>query len=194
VRRFLRGWRKRYPFPVEWVDDRANKQLRRAEDAWMAQFAGATALKRRQVAAVVAWHGASPFGLGAGGVDVDTPAHVRRCVRAALAANGADEALERLVGAGGVAGWEPSLASAVLAACRPDLYAVGDKGTLRALEALGLLVRRDHHAALGPLDWWPYQRECRRLAEVSDLSLRQVAQALRAGSDRAPALPTAPMR
>ena len=27
LRKFIGQWRKRYPYPVEWVDNRANKRL-----------------------------------------------------------------------------------------------------------------------------------------------------------------------
>jgi hypothetical protein len=190
MRTFLRRWRRRYPQPVAWVDDRANKAARRSEAAWLEQFEGRDSLKRREVRALVDWRlqglateqqlalrGLADWG------------HARRCVKRALEATSPTDALDRLLGeCGGIAGWRPAMASAVLAACRPDRYAVVDDRALRALAGLGVLVPASPDR-VDRGDWWPYLRACRDLSRVSGLSLRSVAQALCAAAEEAPRLP-----
>ena len=162
MRAFLRRWRRRYPAPVAWADDRANKAARRSEKAWLAQFEGRSSLKRREVRALVRWrfHGlATEEQLALRGVeDTASWGHARRCVKKALAATSPTDALDCLLGdQGGIAGWRPAMAGALLAACRPDDYAVVDDRALQALAGLGLMdpvttegVDRD--------DWEPFLR------------------------------------
>jgi len=195
-RRFLRRWRRRYPLPVPWVDDRANKQVRRSEDQWLAQFAGAANLRRRDVISLVVWRlGGDTGAMERALAGIDGPAawgHARRAIKKALAASNPMEALDRLVGeVGAIPGWSPALASALLAACRPEAYVAGDDRALRTLEALGLSERVEE-GAFTRTDWWPYLRTCRRLAALSDLSPRDVGRALWAAADDAPGLPPAP--
>jgi len=190
LRTFLRRWRRRYPGPVPWVDDRANKAARRSEAAWLEQFAGRSSLKRREVKALVGWRFddvATEQQLALRGLD--DWGHARRCVKKALGATSPTDALDCLLGErGGIAGWRPAMASALLAACRPDRYAVVDERALRALAGLGVVtpVTAD---GVDPGDWWPYLRACRDLARRSGLPLRSVAQALWAAAEESPKLP-----
>lgn len=195
LRTFLRRWRRRYPQPAPWADDRANKQARRSEAAWLAQFEGRRSLKRREVKALVRWRfqgDDAEQALAMEGVeDAVRWGHARRCVKRALEATSPTDALDCLLAdSGGIPGWRPAMASGLLAACRPDRYAVVDVRALRALGGLGAMtpVTTDG-VARG--DWWPYVRACRDLARVSGLSLRSVSQALWAAAGEAPKLPVA---
>ena len=196
LRKFLRQWRTRYPLPVEWADDRANKQYRRSESRWLEQFEGATSLKRRQVRVLIAHRFvAEPERRAKAMAGLESPnswGRARRAINKALEEPSPTAALDHLVGDGsGIPGWDPETATTVLAACRPKRYLVADTRALVALRGLGLCAPRDterFHAA----DWWPYLRACRKLAEVSGLSLRAVGQALRAAGEAAPRLPEPP--
>lgn len=194
VRRFLRQWRKRYPHPVAWVDDRANKQFRRSELRWLAQFAGAEVLKRREVATLLTWRsGLRPALLAEASPGIEGPAawgHARRRIKKALAEPSPSAALDLLLGEqGGIPGWGPVAASVVLGACRPDTYVVADERCLRSLVALERYTPRAD-GTFARADWLPYLAVVRDLAALSELSARQVAQALWAGADRAPELPS----
>jgi len=195
LRKFVRQWRRRYPFSVEWVDDRANKQLRRSEANWLARFEGTASLKRRQVRALVGWR----FGdqrarreLALAGIDSPTSwGRVQRAIKSALKESSPTAALDRLLGdKHGPTGWGAAMASTVLAACRPKTYVVADERALRTLNALGLLVPHSLDE-FDRLDWWPYLRACRELAMLSGVSLRDVYRALRVAADEAPRLPPA---
>jgi len=178
------------------VDDRSNKQCRRSEAQWLGQFREATSLKRREVAALIEWRfaGDEPEKQKAmhGVTGPAQSGHARRCVKKALATPSATAALDCLLGdRGGIPGWGPAMASAVLAACRPDIYCVADSRALRTLRALDLYspnlddeFTRD--------DWWPYLSISRKLATISGLSLQEVARALWAAADDAPRLPATP--
>jgi len=195
LRKFIRQWRRRYPHPVDWIDNRANKQCRRSEAAWLAHYEGADALKRRDVAALIDWKaGGQPDLKDALMGGITGPAasgHARRCIRKALATASPMLALDFLLeDRAGIPGWGPAMASAVLCACRPDAYAAGDPRRLRSLAALDL-CRPCAEGEFLREDWLPYLRACRRLSEVCGVSLRGVAQALWAGADHAPNLPTA---
>ena len=190
LRKFVRRWRRRYPIPVEWVDDRANKQLRRSEAEWLAQFEGAASLRRRDVRSLIAWKFASDADRtreSLGGIA--TPGawgHARRCIVRALAASSASTALEGLLGeTGGVPGWGPEMASVVLSVCRPNLYTLADLRAARTLKALDFLTSRSE-GEFSRLDWMPYLNACRNLAEQSGAPLRAVYQALWAAADDAP--------
>lgn len=193
VRKFIRQWRKRYPHPVPWIDNGANRQCRKSEARWLAQFEGRALLKRREVVALVGWRFSEPSAEGERALrGVTGPfesGHARRCIKKALATTGALSALDCLLEeSGGIPGWGPAMASAVLAACRPDIYAVADGRALGALRALGLTPpREDDEFRRG--DWWPYLRTCRSLATLCDVSLCEVTQALRAAGSTAPSLP-----
>jgi hypothetical protein len=198
IRRFMRQWRKRYPYPVAWADERANKQCRRSEGEWLAQFEGATDLRRRQVTMLVEWRFAdAPVPRHHALQGIAGPAawgHARRRIKKALAASSPTAALDLLVAdEGGVPGWGPEMASVVLAACRPDLYTIADHRALRTLQALKLHLPRSEEE-FARLDWWPYLTVCRRLTDVCGLSLRSVHHALRAAADEAPNLPEPPER
>lgn len=194
VRRFLRQWHRRYPYPVAWVDDRANKQMRKSESRWLAQFSGAEVLKRREVTALLSWRSAHrPALLAEASAGIDGPAawgHARRRIRKALAEPSPSAALDLLLGEeGGIPGWGPVAASVVLAACRPDTFVVADERCLRSLGALErYTVRAD--GAFERADWLPYLAAVRDLVVMSELSARQVVRALWAGADRAPELPS----
>jgi hypothetical protein len=195
VRKLIRQWRKRYPFPVDWVDDRANRMCRRSESEWLAQFDGASNLRRREVLALARWRLADQPDRSADALSAITgPAewgHARRCIKRALATANPVGALDCLLGeSGGVPGWGPEMASAILAACRPDAYPVADRRALQTLRVLDL------HSPVGSdafsrADWWPYVRLCRQLAMIGGVSLREVRQALWAAGDEAPKLPRA---
>jgi hypothetical protein len=194
-RRFIRRWRSRYPFPAPWVGDGANKRYRRSESLWLAQFDGAESLKRRQVVALIEWRythrerDREECLLGVTGPKES--GHARRCIKKALATRSEIAALDCLCGdSGGIPGWGPEMASAVLAACRPGTYVVADRRALRTLNALGLHTPyKDNEFSRG--DWWPYLRICRKLAHSCGVSQRDVGRALVAAADEAPKLPTA---
>ena len=198
LRKFLRRWRRRYPFPFEWVDDRTNRSSRKSESAWLEQFAGAAVLRRREVRAIVEWRFASqPDRMAKAFAAVETPGtwgHARRCIKKALADHNASSALDRLLGErDGVPGWDPPVASALLATCRPDRYVVADERSLRTLRALGLYPFPPASEFLRD-DWWPYLSRCRQLARDVGMSLRGVEQALWAAADHAPERPKVPKR
>jgi hypothetical protein len=193
MRKFIRQWRRRYPYPAAWIDNRANKQCRRSEREWLAQFAGAEVLKRREVAALIEWK----FGGQANRKEqalggIASPAawgHARRCIKKALAASSPTVALDHLLGErGGISGWGPAMASVVLAACRPGVYTIADQRALRTLKALDVFSPHSQDEFVR-LDWLPYLKVCGRLARLGDMSLRDVDQALWAAADRAPQLP-----
>lgn len=196
LRKFLRQWRLRYPNPGEWVDDRANRQCRRSESRWLAQFEGSTGLKRRDVRVLIARRfSTDPDREAKARSGIESPnswGRARRSIKRALEEHSPNAALEHLVGdGGGIPGWDTETASMILAACRPKTYLVADARTLAALEGLGLCSPRDGERVL-PSDWWPYLRACRHLAKVSGLSLRAVGQALWAAGPEAPKLPQRP--
>lgn len=196
VRKFIRRWRRRYLYPVDWMDNRANKQCRRSEAEWLAQFEDAPVLKRREVRALIEWRFAGEVRDQAL-QGIDGPAawgHARRQIKKALATRSPTEALDLLLGEqGGIPGWGPAVSSVVLAACRPDIYALADHRVLRTLAALNLYSPRGDREFVR-LDWWPYLRACRELARLCELPLRGVAQALWAAADEAPDLPGTPER
>jgi uncharacterized protein YjiS (DUF1127 family) len=197
LRRFIRAWRRRYPYPVPWVDDRANKQCRRSEEQWLGQFDGSSMVKRKDLLALVLWKvGGQDDRLEQAFQGVTGPAnlgHAKRCIRKALATSNAMTALEGLVGeTGGIPHWDPSMSSVVLAVCRPKVYAIADERALRTLAVLNLYSPAVD-GRFRSVDWVPYLRACRRLAELSAVSLRDVSRALWAAADDAPNLPkTAP--
>lgn len=193
LRRFVRQWRKRYPLPVPWVDERANRQCRRSEAEWLEQFKDVPVLKRRQVISLALWKFAGNGVLMEEAVKaVEAPGdwgHARRSIKKALAATNVTEALDCLIAeAGGVNGWGPEMASTILSACRPGSYAVIDVRALRSLRALGLHEPAQPDTVVRS-DWWPFLRWCRELSELSGLSLTSVRQALWAAADDAPDLP-----
>jgi hypothetical protein len=200
VRRFIRRWRKRYPYPVPWISDGANKQCRKSEAQWLAPFEGATVLRRRQVTALVEWTFAGDAAKRETALHGITgprhSGHARRCIERALTTTSATGALDRLLDEqGGIPGWGPAMASAVLAACRPDTFVVADHRALRTLRALALYPPGppagpgDAEGEFARADWWPYLRICRKLASSCGVSLREVGHALRAAADDAPRLP-----
>lgn len=193
MRKFIRQWRKRYPFPFPWVDDRANKQYRRSEAQWLASFDGATTLRRRDVVHLIEWRFGSQTDEKEHALDgVTGPSesgHTRRCIKRALEAPNPTEALDQLLGErGGIRGWGPAMASVVLAVCRPDTYVIADHRALRSLGALGLYSAHSEGDFV-PEDWWPYLRICRRLAKDCGVSLPEVVHALTAAAEEAPKLP-----
>ncbi|HXP33619.1 MAG TPA: hypothetical protein VN820_06345, partial [Acidimicrobiales bacterium] len=193
VRKFIRQWRRRYPLPYAWVGNAANRQCRKSEEKWLAQFDGTAQLRRRQIVALIDWrfaHDASRREKALRGVTGPRESgHAKRCIKKALAASGENAALRFLVeNEGGIPGWGAAMSSAVLAACRPEVYLVADHRALRSLDALGLYTPR-HTDEFTSVDWWPYLRICRRLAHSCGVSLREVGQALRAAADDAPKLP-----
>jgi hypothetical protein len=198
IPKFLRQWRRRYPLPFDWVDDGANKRLRRSETEWLSQFAGATSLKRREIAALADWRfAAEPDAKkqAMGGIEGHLALGLaQRCIRRALKEPSATNALDHLLAeCGGVPGWAPDMASAVLAAAQPDRYVVADERRLRTLRALGLCAPHATGAFLRA-DWWQYLATCRSLATECGMSLRAVGQALWAAADDAPELPGKPKR
>jgi hypothetical protein len=193
VRKFIRQWRRRYPYPVDWVDNRANKQCRRSEAVWLAQFEGAMTLKRRQVLSLIFWKLGGNAQLMEQALDgIEGPAawgHARRQIKKALGTSNATAAFDCLLGeSGGVPGWGPAMSSLVLAVCRPDTYAAADDRGLRTMNALGLYSPQANGEFVRS-DWWPYLKNCREMAKVCGLSLRAVDQALWAAADDAPKLP-----
>ena len=159
----------------------------------MAQFDGTMNLKRREVLALAFWRlGGNSYVMEQAVKGIEGPAawgNARRQIKKALATANATAALDCLLDEqGGIPGWGVTMASAVLAVCRPHAYTVADPRALRTLKTLGIL---DPHSEddFTRDDWWPYLRECRKLAELCGLSLREVSQALWAAADDAPALP-----
>ncbi len=193
VRKFLRQWRRRYPCPFDWVDDAANKRLRRSEAAWLAPFAGATSLKRTEIVALVDWRFAAQAQRkqeALAGIEGHIAlGHAKRCIARALKQTSATKALDHLLGeCGGVPGWEPAMASAVLAACRPTTYSVADERALWTLCSMGLFTPQSADIFVRA-DWRPYLAVCRDLAADHQMSLRAVGQALWAAAEHAPELP-----
>jgi hypothetical protein len=194
-RRFIRRWRSRYPYPGAWVSDGANRQYRRSESRWLAQFEGAESLKRRQVVALVEWRFAQrQRDLEKSLLGVTGPkesGHARRCIKSALATRSEIAALDCLLEeSGGIPGWGPEIASAILAACRPGTYVVADRRAVKTLHALGL-YSPDDDDDFSRADWWPYLRVCRKLAHSCGVSQGDVGRALVAAADEAPKLPPA---
>lgn len=195
VRRFLRQWLRRYPFPGPWIDARANRLCRKSEAQWLAQFVGAATLKRRDVVELVAWRFADqPQQKEWALVGVTGPSewgHARRCIKKALATSNPTAAVDcMLAERGGITGWGPEMASVVLAVCDPASYPLADVRMLASLRSMDLLSSRPGQEFLRE-DWWPYLQACRKLARVSGLSIREVSQALWASADEAPKLPGA---
>jgi hypothetical protein len=195
VRRFVRQWRKRYPFPVPWVDDSANKQFRRSESQWLAPFERSDSLKKRDIVSLVRWRFAGqPDQLDKALEGVTGPAasgHAKRCIKKALSTPAEGAALDCLLDeTGGIPGWGPAMASVVLAVCQPQTYVVADRRAVRTLNALGR-YSRGHDDELARADWGPYLRACRTLAHSCGLPLRDVGRALEAAADEAPKLPAA---
>jgi hypothetical protein len=193
VRKFIRQWRRRYPYPVDWIDDRANKRCRRSEAAWLAQFEGATTLKRREVLSLIFWKlGGSSHLMDQAVKGIEGPAawgHARRQIKKALQTSNATTALDCLLDEpGGIPGWGPAMSSVVLAVCRPDTYVVADDRALRTLRTLGLYSPQTNGEFVRA-DWWPYLKKCRQMAKLCGLSLAAVHQALWAAADDAPNLP-----
>jgi hypothetical protein len=181
-RTFIRQWHKRYPFPSAWVSNKANKQCRRSEAQWLAQFDGASLLKRRQIEALIDWRFAhqpkKKEQALAGIAGASGSGHARRCIKKALATSGSTEALDCLLAeCDGIPGWGPEMASALLAA-------------LITLQALKMFSPRRTDEFVRA-DWPSYLRHCRRIARAYDIPLAHVGQALWAAADRAPELPTA---
>jgi uncharacterized protein YjiS (DUF1127 family) len=153
-------------------------------------------VKRKDLLALVLWKvGGQDHRLDQAFQGVTGPAnlgHAKRCIRKALATSNAMTALEGLVGeTGGIPHWDPAMSSVVLAVCRPNVYAIADGRALRALAALNLYSSAVD-GEFTAVDWVPYLRACRRLAELSNVSLRDVSRALWAAADDAPNLPKTP--
>jgi hypothetical protein len=192
MRKFVRRWRKRYPFPQPWIDDVANRQCRKSEEKWLASFHGVSRLKQRQVVALVEWRFADRVERERalrGVTGARESGHAQRCIKKALAEKKAADALDRLLGdQGGIPGWGPSMASTVLAVCQPETYVIVDRRSLRTIQALDI-DGSPTSEEFARSDWLPYLRLGRKLAASSGVSLRQVGYALRAAADEAPALP-----
>jgi hypothetical protein len=193
LRKFIRQWRKRYPYTLDWVDNRANKQCRRSEATWLAQFEGADVLRRREVRALIEWRfETDPERHERALEGIEGPArwgNARRQIKKALAASNPVAALDHLLGQeGGIEGWGPTESSVVLASCRPQTYVVADPRALRTLKALGL-YSADHDDEFLREDWWPLLSRCRNLAKLCGLHIRDVEQALSAAAPEAPSLP-----
>lgn len=198
IRKFIRRWRRRYPYPFEWVSDRANRQCRKSEEQWLVQFAGASTLKRRQVLALTEWIATQhPLERERAVTGVAEPAqwgYARRRIKKALSTPNPIRALDCLLEeCEGIAGWGPYMASVVLAACRPETYAIADVRALATLEALKLYAPTVK-GEFSRSDWWPYLHLCRNWAKESNLSPREVSQALSVAATEAPDLPKSPKR
>ena len=193
VRKFVRRWRKRYPFPYPWIDNASNRQCRRSEEKWLASFQGVTRLKQREVVALVEWRFADRLERERALREVTgakESGHAQRCIKKALAEKSAMDALDRLLGEqGGIPGWGPPMASSVLAVCQPETYLIADHRALRTIQALNLHTP-ENSEEFARTDWMPYLRLGRKLAASCGVSLRQVGYALRAAADEAPALPS----
>jgi hypothetical protein len=119
--------------------------------------------------------------------------HANSCIRASLheaGKNPGDDAtpLARLMGThGGIKGWGPAMASALLAACDPTRFTIADSQAQKTLRALHLMApaTQETDKLFHELFWLPYLDACRHLATVAGLSLREVDQALWAANGRA---------
>lgn len=184
-------WLPTYPNVRPWVDEKAREALRYSEDAWLDSYRGSCALTYKQVRDLIDWKWtASPARRSKSrrGVDADWN-HASDCIARALTDAGADDiaAVDALRGrSGGIPAWETSMASVVLAACRPGLYTVADS---RALHTMMLLEGRSP-AEIQEVRWFPparwpgYLGTCRQLCAELAVSLRDLDRTFWAADGR----------
>jgi hypothetical protein len=191
ARSLVDRWRPLYPNVRPWVDDKAREALRRSEDGWLDGFRDADSLAREQVGDLINWKwGGYPAKRSRSwrGVDANWR-HANSCIELALAKAGTndDAAVDALRGkSGGIPNWETSMASVVLAACRPALYTVVDS---RALHTLMLLEGRSppeiHKIRMFPRGRWSgYLGTCRELSAELHVRLRDLDRAFWAADGR----------
>lgn len=191
ARSLVDRWLHLYPDIRPWVDDKAREELRRSEDGWLDKFRDADSLTHEQVHDLINWKwGRYPAKRSKSrrGVDTDWD-HANGCIKLALALAGADDnaAVDALRGrTGGIPNWETSMASVVLAACRPALYTVVDS---RALHTLMLLEERQppeiRKIKMFPRGRWPgYLGTCRELSAELHVRLRDLDRAFWAADGR----------
>ena len=151
-----------------WILAQAEKYPAEVDDG-IADLAGKARAKYDEVLRVVRWKAARSSGYFLR----NEPAVVEARVREALAAADPMKALDILVQLQGV---KERMASAILAAFRPDRYTVMDWRAWETLVSLGLVsdaVGRNWRKR-----WVPYLEACRALAERFDVDLRTLDRAL----------------
>jgi hypothetical protein len=184
ARSLVDRWQPLYPNVRPWVDDKAREALRRSEDGWLDGFRDADSLTREQVDDLINWKwGGYPAKRSRSrrGVDANWR-HANSCIELALARAGTDDdaAVDALRDkSGGIPHWETSMASVVLAACRPALYTVVDSRALHTLMLLeGRLPPEIHKIRMFPRGRWSgYLGTCRELSAELHVRLRDLDRA-----------------
>lgn len=165
------------PLPCDAMPPRLSRSwiLRQAEkyplavDKEIAPLAGRARPRYDEVLRVVRWKAARSSGYFLR----NDPAVVEARVREALDANDPLEALDILTRMHGV---KERMASAILAAFRPDRYTVMDWRAWEALRSLGHLSEAEPRS--WRKRWVPYLEACRALAVRFDVDLRTLDRAL----------------
>ena len=180
LRAQIAAWCGQFPNPA--ADPHANAAARIADDAQLARFAGLDSLTLPQVKELIGWKFGSMPHRRARALDglADTGWNgadgARAKIRRALAARDDVEALAFIAGPEGIYRFGAAMGSTILAACRPDRFTVADSNALLALRTLERMPPGPPTFRLQ--DWPGYLRECRALAKVCRLSLRDVDRAL----------------
>jgi hypothetical protein len=186
-------WLPLYPRdPAErpWVNLLANQAQQAAEDEWLATFNGLASLSRVQVEELISWKwgGYAPGRKRARDGISTNWGQASRCIRSALRRGASpSQAIDSLrEKAGGVPGWQTSMSSVVLAACRPSIYSVADSRALKTIKLLKGYSQKDiDSTAWFPPSWWtPYISTCQALSQNLGVSLRNLDRALWASKGR----------
>jgi hypothetical protein len=191
ARSLVDRWLPLYPNIRPWVNGKAREALRRSEDDWLDKFRDADSITREQVRDLINWKWGSYAAKRSKswrGVEANWN-HANGCIELALAEAGADDdaAVDALRGkSGGIPNWETTMASVVLAACRPDLYTVVDSRALHTVMLLeGRLPSEIHKIRMFPRGRWPgYLGTCRALSAELHVRLRDLDRAFWAADGR----------
>lgn len=187
---YVSAWLDRYP------DDKAasavNTMAREAEAQRLSRFAGMTVLTQSDADDLVHWKfDTFPPRLtnALAGISPANWPHAERRIAEALQVAHACPGLDRppllimSVTAMGVYGWGEAMSSAVLAACFPRRFTIGDTRALATVQMLADADLLGGATIPGGEDfafrhWEPYLAACRWIGGSCRLSLREVDQAL----------------
>jgi hypothetical protein len=159
TRKWVEVWAALYPSEHAAIRDLANKEQPTVRD----------------VEAVVRWKSSRSIGY----FGRNDPTSIRVAVREALGEDDPDAALSALIPLTGV---RERVASAILAAFRPDKFTVMDIRAWRSLRAQGLLKETDDLS--WKQTWRPYLAECTGQTAKLGVSLRTLDRALWAADGR----------
>lgn len=186
---WVEAWQERYPRRT--ASQPANEQARTREALRLSRFSYMTVLSQPDADELVRWKFDTYRARRAKalkGIDDEHWHHAERRIAEALQVAHACPGLDRppllLLSdtTTGVGGWGVAMGSAVLAACFPHRFSVGDAKALASVQALNtngyLPIEVPPGKDFAFRHWEPYLGACRWLSGTCKKSLREVDQAL----------------